>query len=175
VTRHSALGTQEAPVFDRIVVPLDGSELAEQALPAAEELARLSDAPLHLIRVVDLARLERYGAYGLAVEYAGFDMVATEERQVAEQYLAEMATKLGERGATVTTEIVDGPTTRVLVGATKPGDTLVMASHGRTGMSRWFLGSVAEEVVRHATVPVLLIRAKPAPDKGGAAPAPPQQ
>jgi nucleotide-binding universal stress UspA family protein len=156
-------------VFERIVVPLDGSELAEQALPAAEELARLSGGPLHLIRVVDLARLERYGAYGLAVEYAGFDMVAGEERQVAEKYLAEVAAGLRGRGATVTTEVVDGATTRVLIGATKPGDTLVMASHGRTGLPRWFLGSVAEEVVRHATVPVLLVRAQPAtpaPDKG---------
>jgi nucleotide-binding universal stress UspA family protein len=148
-------------VFDRIVVPLDGSELAEQALPAAEELARLRGAPLHLIRVVDLTRLERYGAYGLAVEYAGFEPVAAEERRVAEQYLAEVAAKVQERGATVTTEIVDGLTTRVLVGATKPGDVLVMASHGRTGLPRWFLGSVAEEVVRHATVPVSLIRAQP--------------
>jgi nucleotide-binding universal stress UspA family protein len=149
-------------VFERIVVPLDGSELAEQALPAAEELARLSGAPIHLIRVVDLTRLERYGAYGLAVEYAGFETVAAEERQVAEQYLAEVRTRLHGRGATVTSEVVDGTTTRVLVGATKPGDTLVMASHGRSGLPRWFLGSVAEEVVRHATVPVLLVRAQPA-------------
>ena len=148
-------------MFERIVVPLDGSELAEKALPAAEELARLAGAPLHLIRVVDLPRLERFGAYGLTVEYASFALLADEERAVAREYLEKVAAGLTGRGRTVTTEVADGVTARVLVGLSKPGDAIVMASHGRTGMARWFLGSVAEDVVRHATVPVLLIRALP--------------
>ena len=148
-------------MFERIVVPLDGSELAEQALPAAEGLAGLTGAPLHLVRVVDLTRLERYGAYGLAVEYAGFEMVADEERPAARAYLDRVAADLTGRGCSVTTEVSDGPTPRVQVGLTRPGDVVVMASHGRTGMARWFLGSVAEEVVRHAAVPVLLVRARP--------------
>jgi nucleotide-binding universal stress UspA family protein len=59
----------------------------------------------------------------------------------------------------VTTEVAEGPTSRILVGHSKPGDVIVMASHGRTGMARWFLGSVAEEVVRRSAVPVLLVRA----------------
>jgi nucleotide-binding universal stress UspA family protein len=154
-------------VFERIVVSLDGSELAEQALPVAEELAGLANAPLHLIRVVDLTRLERYGPYGLAVEYAGFELVAQEERQVAEEYLDTVAKDLKGRGRTVTTAVVDGITPRVLVESAKPGDTLVMASHGRSGLSRWFLGSVAEEVVRRATVPVLLVRAQPPAAEAG--------
>ena len=149
-------------MFQRIVVPLDGSELAEKALPVAEELARLADAPLHLVRVVDLTRLERYGAYGLAVEYAGFELVAGEERRVATEYLAQTAAELSGRGRTVTTEVVDGTAPRAIVALTKPGDAVVMASHGRTGPARWFLGSVAEEVVRHAAVPVLLVRAQAA-------------
>ena len=155
-------------MFERIVVPLDGSELAEKALPPAEELARLANAPLHLVRVIDLTRLERYGAYGLAVEYAGFEMVADEERRVARAYLDQTAAALNGRGHSVTTEVVDGISPRAIVGLTRPGDAIVMASHGRTGMSRWFLGSVAEEVVRHATVPVVLIRALPAGKEAGA-------
>jgi nucleotide-binding universal stress UspA family protein len=146
-------------MYERIVVPLDGSELAELALPAAAELARLSGAPIHLIRVVDITRLERYGAYGLAVEYAGVETVVSDERRFAEEYLSGVAERLRAEGLTVTTGIERGLAPKVLVAATKPGDTLVMASHGRTGLSRWFLGSVAEEIVRRATVPVLLIRA----------------
>jgi nucleotide-binding universal stress UspA family protein len=155
-------------VFERIVVPLDGSELAEKALPPAEEFARLANAPLYLVRVVDLTRLERYGAYGLAVEYAGFEMVAAEERRVSREYLDKTAAALTGRGRAVTTEVVDGIAPRAVVGLTRPGDAIVMASHGRTGMSRWFLGSVAEEVVRHATVPVMVIRALPAGKEAGA-------
>ena len=150
-------------MYERIVVPLDGSELAEKALPTAEDLAELTGAPLHLVRVVDLTRLDRYGAYGgLAVEYAGFELVAGEERQVATEYLERMTAELTGRGRSVTTAIVDGSAPHALVGLTKPSDVVVMASHGRTGLARWFLGSVAEEVVRHATVPVMLVRALPA-------------
>ena len=155
-------------MFERIVVPLDGSALAENALPAAEELARLTGAPIHLVRVVDLTRLERYGAYGLALEYAGFEAVAEEERTVAREYLEREAAGLTGRGRAVTTEVADGLTPRVLVGLTKPGDVIVMASHGRTGMARWFLGSVAEEVVRHSAVPVMLVRALSTGEAGAA-------
>lgn len=149
-------------MFERIIVPLDGSELAELALAKAEELAGLTNAPLHLVRVVDLTRLERFGTYGMAVEYAAFDLVADEEREAARAYLERTAAALAERGRSVTTEVAEGVTARVLVGLTKPGDGIVMASHGRSGLKRWFLGSVAEEVMRQATVPVLLVRAAPA-------------
>ncbi len=84
-------------MYERIVVPLDGSELAELALPAAAELARLSGAPIHLIRVVDITRLERYGAYGLAVEYAGVEAVVEDERRFAGEYLTGVAERLRAR------------------------------------------------------------------------------
>ena len=59
-------------MYRRIVVPLDGSKLAEKSLSQAEELARLTGAPIHLIWVVDYTRLERYGPYALALESVSY-------------------------------------------------------------------------------------------------------
>jgi nucleotide-binding universal stress UspA family protein len=148
-------------MYARVVVPLDGSELAERVLSHAETLARLLGASLHLVRVVDVARVERYGA--IAVEYAALDLLLEDERVAAREYLAATERDLGERGFTVTTELREGVSSREILAATKPDDLLAMATHGRGGLARWFLGSVAEEVVRRATVPVLLVRAEPAP------------
>jgi nucleotide-binding universal stress UspA family protein len=150
-------------MYTRIVVPLDGSALAEQALSDAQQLASKLGAPLHLVRVVDVTRLERYGAYGLALEYAGLAEVASEEERQAREYLTETSRKLAGNGLTVTTEVGRGLVVPVLSNLAKPGDLIVMASHGRSGISRWFLGSVAEEFVRRAHVPVLIVRATQPP------------
>ena len=148
-------------MYARIVVPLDGSELAERALSQAEELARLAGAPLHLVRVVDFTRLERYGAYGLALEYAGLAQVLADESAAAQEYLARVEGELRERGVQATSEVRTGSAPRELVAVARPDDAIVMATHGRGGMARWFLGSVAEEVARRSPVPVMLVRAIP--------------
>jgi nucleotide-binding universal stress UspA family protein len=153
---------RRCPVFERIVVPLDGSELAERALPAAEDLARLTGAPLHLVRIVEMSRLDRYGPYGLAATRAAFETVVEEEEAMAQDYLAAVARYLVAAGLPTTAEARHGGVVRELIGLTQPGDVIVMASHGRGGLTRLFLGSVAEEVVRHATVPVLLVRVRAA-------------
>jgi nucleotide-binding universal stress UspA family protein len=145
-------------MYRRIVVPLDGSALAERALPQAQELARLGGAPLHLVRVVDLTRLEQYGAYGLALEYGGLATVLDDEAGTARAYLDGVAKRSSAARVTATTEVRRGLAARELVAAVRPGDLVVMATHGRGGLSRWLLGSVAEDVVRQAPVPVLLVR-----------------
>ena len=160
-------------MYRRIVVPVDGSDLAERALPQAEALARLAGAPLHLVRVVDLTGLARYGAIGLHAEATAFQLVLANEETVARGDLERTARGLRERGASVTTERRRGDAATEIVGATGPGDVIVMATHGRGGVTRWFLGSVAEEVVRRAPVPVLLVRALPVPaaaEQSGVAP-----
>ena len=148
-------------MYQRIIVPLDGSELAETALPHAEELARLTGAPLHLVRVVDLSHSAAYGAYGMYA--AGPDAMTAAEAETAQEYLDRLQQALSGRGATATAEVLRGLTARTLVAAARPGDVIVMATHGRTGLPRWFLGSVAEEVVRHTPVPLLLVRVQPQP------------
>ncbi len=145
-------------MYSRIVVPLDGSVLAEHALSHAQELAKALDVPIHLLRVVDVTRLERYGAYGLALEYAGLAEVAQEEERAAREYMQTVSSGVTSAGLTVTIEILRGLVVPSVTEAARANDLIVMASHGRTGLSRWFLGSVAEEVVRKSAGPVLIVR-----------------
>ena len=145
-------------MYARIVVPLDGSELAERVLPTAEAFARLAGAAMHLIRVVDTVALQRIGGYGLAIEYGAMQTVLADEAAAAGEYLAGIQADLTARGLTVTTESPLGAVVSAITATARPDDLLVMATHGRGGMARWFLGSVAEAVVRQATVPVLLVR-----------------
>ena len=147
-------------MYERIVVPLDGSDLAEQALPTAEELARAVGTTLHLIRVVDFPSSSFAYVYGSMMESQAVTMQLEDERTMAESYLVALARQIEEQGITVTTEVRHGVPTQELVDVMEQGDLFVMATHGRNGMARWFLGSVAEEITRRATVPVLLVRTK---------------
>jgi nucleotide-binding universal stress UspA family protein len=150
----------QAP-FSRIVVPLDGSDLAESALPTAVGLARALGAGVHLLRVIDLGRLDQIGAFGFGLEYSALDLAVQDERAAARDYLDGVLERLVADGLRATTEHREGLAAREIVAALRPGDLLAIASHGRTGLPRWFIGSVAEEVVRHATEPVMVLRAAP--------------
>jgi nucleotide-binding universal stress UspA family protein len=157
-TWSNAREGSEAMMYTRIVVPLDGSELAEVALRHANELSRMSGAPLHLVRIVDVMTGRPYGTY-LAVEAAGYAEALKVEELESATYLATMKDRLERAGYIATTELRRGPASHEIIQLARTGDVIVMATHGRGGLRRWLLGSVAEEVVRHAPVPVLLIRA----------------
>jgi nucleotide-binding universal stress UspA family protein len=147
-------------MFARILVPLDGSEFAERALAPAEELSRLTGARLHLIRVVDLSQAN----YGMALAYSTLPaQVFATELEEARTYLDGVRQSLISRGHAVTTEVRRGKSAREIAAATRPGDMVVMTTHGRAGATRWLFGSVAEDVVRHVAVPVLLVRLEPEP------------
>jgi nucleotide-binding universal stress UspA family protein len=145
-------------MYARIIVPLDGSELAEVVLPHAEELSRLTGAPLHLVRVVDVVTGRALGAL-VALEAAAHAEIINLEEVEARHYLDKSRERLTSRGFTVTTEIRRGPASHELTTVARPEDVIVMATHGRGGLQRWLLGSVAEAVVRHSPAPVFLIRA----------------
>jgi nucleotide-binding universal stress UspA family protein len=149
-------------MYSRIVVPLDGSDVAEFALPAALEMARRFGAPLHLVRVVDPPPTSF--AFGVDSMIAARSMAVQRqtERTLATEYLKENASELARDGIEVTTEILNGAAPSELVRTMRKGDLLVMSSHGRSGIARWYLGSVAEQVVRQATVPVLVVRGETA-------------
>ena len=146
-------------LYTRIIVPLDGSKLAESALPEAKQLAKLTGAELVLIRVVDYSARDKFGDFGLLYEYEAMAQALAEERELAKAYLADMVRTIEAEGYPVSATLVDGIAAKAIVGMTEPGDVIVMATHGRTGMKRWFIGSIAEDVLRHANVPVLLVRA----------------
>lgn len=132
--------------MDRILVPLDGSGLSEVIVPAAEALARDYKAEVLLLRALSRE--------GLADE----EVAAREE---AERYLSGMAEAMSARGLPrVSWRLWYGePDQAIVNAAAREGVGLVtMSTHGRGGLSRLVLGSVAESVVRKAPVPVLLIR-----------------
>lgn len=144
-------------MIKRIVVTLDGSPVSEAALPKAKELAEAQHTPIHLIRVVDVSKLEQLGGLGMGLEYSALDLALQDERAAARDYLESKAAELSKEGFTVTTEQREGIAARAIVEALQPDDMLVIASHGRSGIQKWFLGSVAEEIVRRSPAPVLLI------------------
>ena len=139
-------------MFKRILVPLDGSSLAEAVLPQVQELAKALGAELFLVRAA------------AAHVFPGVD--PTEEEvdvvQKAEAYVAEVAGRLHDAGIPVHTAVRYGEAAEEILGhiGDNAVDLVAMSTHGRSGLSRLVLGSVAEQVVRHATVPVLLMRAR---------------
>lgn len=150
----------------RILVPLDGSGLAERALPVAVTLARGMSLPLHLARAVGLDAVratireqrmaEAEKPASQRAEHTYEEAVAiTEERVTA--YLAETAARLEGDVAEVKTGLLHGTPVFALLEATQPDDLVVMTSHGRQGFGRWVLGSVAEKLVRESRAPVLLV------------------
>jgi len=146
-------------MYQRIVVPLDGSDLAEKALVDAENMAVLTHAPIHLIRVIDLTDQDTYAVYGMMADPTTVSYLLSDEAASATQYLESVARRIADQGHRMTSEVRHGSVANELIAASRSGDLYVIASHGRSGIARWFMGSVAEEVVRRSSVPVLLIRA----------------
>lgn len=161
-----ALVRGEAPVAvsrtPKVLVPLDGSELAESALPLAAALAGREGGALHLLRVAPSYWNAPYIAYGPEAFYLDAQQIAqlTEEAQEeARAYLDRVATRLRADGARVTWEVRVGRAADeiIRVAETIEPDLVVMSSHGRGGVRRWALGSVAEEVLHRGTMPVVVV------------------
>lgn len=144
-------------MYTRIVVGLDGSELSESALRSGAELAKGLNIPLHLVRVADLATVH-WGATEASDSYVALSQEMEHEKSAAASYLDVMAATLRDDGLTVTTEVRSGTAAREMIKLSTPNDLIVVASHGRHGLERLLLGSVAEEVARKAAGPVLITR-----------------
>lgn len=144
-------------MFERIVVGLDGSQVSETALRMGAELARRLGVPLHLVRVADISVVP-WGANQAAAAYAELSEEMVREKDEASRYLETVAQPLNEQGLQVTTEVRSGFAARELADAAGPEDLLVVASHGRHGLQRLLLGSVAEEVAKRSRASVLIAR-----------------
>ena len=138
----------------RVLVPLDGSELAEHALPHAELLARGMSAEVLLVRVVSATQLQWLDQ----LPAAAAEMLEADEA-AAEEYLDRVAGMLRRAGLEVaaTTPVGHVAGSIMDVASESPGTVVVMASHGRSGVLRWAIGSVAESTVRGSGVPVLIV------------------
>jgi nucleotide-binding universal stress UspA family protein len=144
----------------RLVVPLDGSPLAEQSLPFAESIARRLGTPLFLVRVVSTAELLPPAVgMGEAIPFELYDEAEKELEQEAAAYLERVSQRLRGRGLPVATEVLAGAAAGAIEQATKPGDVVVICSHERTGVMRWLLGSVAETLARKDQSPIIFVPA----------------
>lgn len=146
-------------MFKKILVPLDGSELAEGSLPLAQEIARRSGATLHLLHVAQDAPMPLPEfRYGTPNPYS-FIGLTRAYRSEAKLYLEGLVTVLEKDGVTAVYRLAEGDVANAILDVAGDGfDLLIMTTHGYGGMSKWLLGSVAEKVVGHAACPVLLVR-----------------
>ncbi len=136
--------------FKRILIPLDGSECAENVLTLVEKLAKELKAELILLRVA------------LASTFPGVDPTEAQLKVVreAESYLQRVEDRLKGRGFKVESHVRYGEDAEEILehAAQKDIDLIAMTTHGRSGVRRFLLGSVAEKVLRHSPKPIFLIR-----------------
>lgn len=145
-------------MHQRIVLPLDGSETSELAIEEAVAQADAFNLPLHLVRVVDTNVFDQVGGSAAAFNYSMLGEMFEEESRDAQRYLGEVTERFEAQGITVTQDVRVGPIARSILDVVAEGDLIIMGSHGRSGIQRWVLGSVAEEVLRHASVPILMVK-----------------
>jgi len=144
-------------MYKKILVPLDGSELAKKALDHAEKLAKTFDAEIILFQVVPFMPI--YGSPELVTPL----IVDEKQKEAVERYLANLVEEMKKRGHKVTTMVRTGQQVAVEIidFAKESGvDLIVMSTHGRSGITRWVLGSVAHKVLTRAETPILLIHLK---------------
>jgi nucleotide-binding universal stress UspA family protein len=143
-------------MYRKILVPLDGSKVAEGVLPHAKALAYSEGAELILLTVganpaVDFA----FSDPGLA------QSAVLEQEERSQKYIAEIEKQLKSAGFKTATMLRTGSVAETILEVAEElqVDCIAMSTHGRTGPARWLLGSIAERVVHNSKVPVLLIRA----------------
>lgn len=156
--QEGELGVLREPMpCQRILVPLDGSAVAEQVLPSAISIAQAFGAEMVLFQVPIV-----YFAGSLVGEwYLPFQGVLGAAERDAQAYLDRVACRLKEQGVNVSTAMQIGAVAESIIGYAEANriDLIAMCTHGRTGRGRWTLGSVADRVLRGSSMPILLVRA----------------
>jgi nucleotide-binding universal stress UspA family protein len=142
-------------MYKRILLPLDGSEMAEQALPHAVAQAEHFGAELTLLRVLEPFPQVR------GVSLADLTAIRQQTTEWTHDYFDRITADLRDRDIPVETAIVEGRPNVAITQYAEANqvDLIVICARSRSGFSRWLMGSVADRVVRGATVPVLLVRA----------------
>ena len=148
-------------MFQRILVPLDGTPQAEQALTVATRLARATDGTIILLQVVGIPA--DYSTYSYGVQITQTPMLAEDvleaEQSRAETYMAEVQQSAQLAGMKTETRVVIGTAAATIqdIASEDHCDIIVLCSHGDTGFKRWVLGGIAQKVSRHSPVPVLVL------------------
>jgi nucleotide-binding universal stress UspA family protein len=142
-------------MYKRVLLPLDGSQVAEQALPHAVAQAEHFGAELILLRVVEPFPPVR------GLSHADLGRIWEQTQEWAHEYLDGIAESPKQRGISVITTTVEGQSGAAILQFAEANqvDLIVICTRGRSGVSRWLMGSVADRVTRGARMPVLLVQA----------------
>jgi nucleotide-binding universal stress UspA family protein len=146
-------------MYRKILVPMDGSELAERVLPHVQTFAQTRELEeVIFLRVVE--PLKAIAGADLFLGEGELEHLQASHEKDARAYLDQLIKNLRLGAVTITPEVATGRTAETIVDrATHHGvDLIVMATHGRSGLSRWVLGSVAERILRWSCIPILLVR-----------------
>jgi nucleotide-binding universal stress UspA family protein len=137
-------------MFKKILVPLDGSKLAEKILPQVKELVKFSGAEVHLLKVVMSYEIDPKKDKEELEKLAG----------EAQEYLDQVAARLKKKGIQASATVAYGKDAVQICdyASGKKCNLIAMSTHGRSGLSRWALGSVADKVLQCSSVPVMLFR-----------------
>lgn len=158
VVRETDVAKRALPAIGRVVVPLDGSDRAELALPVAAAVARETGAGIVLLSAVDLPQVVSpamgYGPAFAPEVYADLEQEATAS---ASAHLDEAIATLAGSGVIATKHVALGSAVAAIEDFVTPSDLIVMTSRGQGGFKRWLMGSVAEKLIRDAPAPVLLV------------------
>ena len=147
-------------MYDRIIVPLDGSKLAECVIPHVEALGKgCGVKDVVLVRVIEAAEMppDTY----LVFTADELNRMEAGRRSEAEKYLRKMASQLQKSGLAARAEVLEGKPAESIADYAKNKEVglIIIATHGRSGISRWYWGSVADRILQSACVPVLMVRA----------------
>jgi nucleotide-binding universal stress UspA family protein len=148
-------------MFERILIPLDGSPRAELILEQVERILRREDSEIILLRVVELPSDVQLGHASKAVSRA-----CEREREQGRRYIDQVTRKLEGRGIRVRGRVAEGPAAAMILEQARMehASLIAMTTHGRSGLSRWLMGSTAEKIARLSPIPILLVRSfRPTP------------
>jgi nucleotide-binding universal stress UspA family protein len=148
-------------LINRILLPLDGSDLSRLALPVGEEMAAMLKVPITLFQMARIVLPYVNAMTGAPL--IDYTQRTEDEEKVVRVEITALEKKLREKGLTITHIVTSGfnAADEIIQAGRKVGaDLVVMSTHGRSGLGRWALGSVAERVLRYSEIPLLLVNAR---------------
>jgi nucleotide-binding universal stress UspA family protein len=147
----------EGVVYNKILVPLDGSELSMRSLESVKQVAAVGVSDVILLTVVEPISPKEATLW----ELAGYKLTDVRKKNQADarDYLSQAAKTLNNQGISARVEVIEGRAAESILDYAEKNkiELIIISTHGRSGITRWAFGSVADRVVRHSPIPVLVI------------------
>jgi nucleotide-binding universal stress UspA family protein len=145
-------------MFNKILVPLDGSDLAECVFPYVEEIAKKRNSQVKAVFVIEHYEMPFHG--GVVFDEDNIIEIEKSAMKGAENYMQSVHKRLFTRGIDIEAIVLEGKIADTLVdfAGNNGFDLIIMATHGRSGLARWVVGSVADKIMHYSSIPVLIIR-----------------